>query len=225
MLHRSAEWEIIALDMESLPHTPRIGVLGGTFNPLHMGHLIMAQDALELFELSKVVFVPCASPPHKSAREVVSAAHRLAMIEAALEGDTRFEVSDIEIQRGGVSYSVDTAGELKKLYPDAEICFIVGSDTLQELHLWKDIDRLCSMCVFLTIARPGSIAANGVRGPARDGAVQGTPQGLRNHVKEGHLVNISSTDIRYRVAEGMSIRYLVHPAVEMYIAEHSLFRR
>ncbi len=183
----------------------------------------MAQDALELFELSKVVFVPSACPPHKPGGQLVSAEHRLAMVEAALEGDTRFEASDMELRREGPSYSVDTAREFRSLYPDAEIFFIIGSDSLPELHLWKDITVLLGWCRFLTIARPGFSL-----GPpdARDLGL-GEPHSsmLRAHIKEGHLVNISSTDVRYRIAEGMSIRYLVHPAVEMYIAEHSLFRR
>jgi len=201
----------------------RIGVFGGTFNPVHMGHLIMAQDALELFELNTVIFVPCACPPHKVSNDVASAGHRLAMLQAALEGDLRFEVSDIEIRRGGVSYSIDTAREIKALHPGAEIFFIIGSDSLPELRLWRDIRQLLDICRFVTIARPGTdLNDPGLRDPMPG---DDRSQSLRDQIRVGHLVNISSTDIRYRIAEGMSIRYLVHPAVEMYIAEHSLFRQ
>jgi nicotinate-nucleotide adenylyltransferase len=187
-----------------------------------MGHLVMAQDALELFELSTVIFVPCACPPHKSSRDVASAEHRLAMLQAALEGDLRFEVSDIEIRRGGVSYSIDTASEIKKLHPGAEMFFIIGSDSLPELRLWKDINQLLDLCRFVTIARPG----NDLNDPGLCDPMPGDARSklLREQIRIGHLINVSSTDIRYRIAEGMSIRYLVHPAVEMYITEHSLFR-
>lgn len=208
--------------MESQPHRPRIGILGGTFNPIHLGHLIMAQDALELFELSKVMLIPSAHPPHKAAGRLVSAEHRMAMVEAAVEGDTRFEVSDIEIRRGGVSYSVDTAREVNRLHPEADICFVVGADSLPELHLWKDIDELLTLCRFVVLARPGFGPATAEQGELGLGAAQAVA--LRADIREGHMVNISSTDIRYRIAEGMSIRYLVHPAVEMYITEHSLYR-
>jgi nicotinate-nucleotide adenylyltransferase len=188
-----------------------------------MGHLIMAQDALELFELNTVIFVPCACPPHKASNDVAAAGHRLAMLQAALEGDLRFEVSDIEIRRGGVSYSIDTAREIKALHPGAEIFFIIGSDSLPELRLWKDIPQLLDVCRFVTIARPGTdLNDPGLRDPMPGDA---RSQSLRDQIRVGHLINISSTDIRYRIAEGMSIRYLVHPAVEMYIAEHSLFRQ
>ncbi|MEI6149456.1 MAG: nicotinate-nucleotide adenylyltransferase [bacterium] len=201
----------------------RIGVLGGTFNPVHMGHLIMAQDALEQFDLNTVTFVPCACPAHKPARDVAAAEHRLAMLEAAVEGDLRFEVSDIEIRRGGISYSIDTAREIKQLHPDSDIFFIIGSDSLPELRLWKDIDQLLDLCRFVTLARPGTDLDNpDLRDPMPGDARSPL---LREQIRVGHLVNISSTDIRYRIAEGMSIRYLVHPAVEMYITEHSLFRQ
>ncbi len=209
--------------MESLRPQNRIGIFGGTFNPVHMGHLVMAQDALELFELSKVIFVPCACPPHKTSSDVASAEHRLAMLQVALEGDLRFEVSDIEILRGGVSYSIDTAREIKKLHPGSEMFFIIGADSLPELRLWKEISQLLDLYSFVTIARPGvDLNDPGLRDP-----MPGDPRSLllRDQVRIGHLINISSTDIRYRIAEGMSIRYLVHPAVEMYIAEHSLFRQ
>jgi nicotinate-nucleotide adenylyltransferase len=182
----------------------------------------MAQDALELFELNTVMFVPCACPPHKPARDLVSAEHRLAMLEAAVEGDLRFEVSDIELHRGGISYSIDTARDIRQEHPEADLFFIIGSDSLPELRLWKDIDQLLDLCRFVTIARPGTDMNDpSLRDPMPGDA---RSQILREQIRVGHLASISSTDIRYRIAEGMSIRYLVPSAVEMYIAEHSLFR-
>jgi nicotinate-nucleotide adenylyltransferase len=201
----------------------RIGILGGTFNPVHMGHLILAQDALEQFELSKVVFMPCACPPHKSVRDLIPAEHRAAMLEAAIEGDLRFQVSRDEIERDGISYTIDTARAMKLQYPESEIVFVIGSDSLMELHLWKEINALLEVCRFVTLTRPGADYEALMKADLR--LSPEWSDRLREHVRVGHTLSISSTDIRYRVAEGMSIRYLVHPAVEMYITEHSLYRR
>lgn len=199
--------------------TGRIGILGGTFNPVHLGHLIIAQDALENFELHKVLFVPCAQPPHKNSTGLQTTHHRLQMLEAALEGDTNFEISDIELQRGGVSYTVDTIHALKRQHPQVAWVLILGADSLLELHLWKDVYRLLALCEIVTLARPGfeeiSEESLHLRAP--------WPERLRRNVRHGHGVEISSTDIRRRVAEGMSIRFLVPSVVEMYIAEHRLY--
>jgi nicotinate-nucleotide adenylyltransferase len=190
---------------------------------VHLGHLIVAQDAIDHFDLARVLFVPCAQAPHKSPVELVSASHRMAMLEAAVEGDLHFGVSDIEIQRGGVSYTIDTVSALVDEHPDMEVCFIIGADSLVELYLWKDIARLLTLCRIVTIARPGIDLA------ALSHAELKLPdlwaKRLLADVRVGHQVSISSTDIRYRVAEGMCIRYLVSPAVDMYIHEHSLYRR
>lgn len=209
--------------MDTLAQRPRIGVLGGTFNPVHLGHLIMAKDAMEQFEFSKVLFMPSAQPPHKSPAELAPAHHRLAMLEAAVEGDLHFGVSDMEIRRGGVTYTIDTVRALSAEHPEAEICFIIGADSLVELHLWKEITELLKLCRIVTIARPGidlaALKRLNLKLPAP------WPERLLADVRTGHLIDISSTDIRYRVAEGMCIRYLVSPAVDMYITEHSLYRR
>jgi len=188
-----------------------------------MGHLIMAQDAIEHFELSKVLFIPCAQPPHKPLVELAPAHHRFAMLEAAVEGDLHMGVSDMEIQRGGISYTIDSMRVLAEQYPDVELCFIIGSDSLGELHLWKDISLLLKLCRIVTISRPGmdlsALSKLVLNLPAPWG------EQLLADVRTGHQIDISSTDIRYRVAEGMPIRYLVSPPVDMYIAEHSLYRR
>lgn len=210
--------------MQGLSHTrPRLGVFGGTFNPVHLGHLIMAQDALESFELEKVLFVPCAQPPHKSASDLAPAKHRLAMLEAAVEGDHRFEVSDIELRRNGKSYTIDTLRSLVAAHADKDLYFIIGSDSLPELHLWREIDALLGLCRLVTMLRPGGALATL---EALDLKLKEPwPGRIRADIRAGHLANISSSDVRYRVAEGMGIRYLVPPGVEMYIAEHSLYRR
>lgn len=201
----------------------RIGILGGTFNPVHLGHLVMAQDALERFELSKVMFVPCAKPPHKRATGLAAAEHRVKMLEAAVEGDLRFEVSTEEVHRGGVSYTVDTVRAFRSLWPEARLFLILGMDSLVELHLWKDVYALLELCEVLTLTRPGIDAAD-LR-PETLSLKAPWPERLLKNVAAGHPMDISSSDIRRRIAEGMSVRYLVHPAVEMYMAEHRLYAR
>jgi nicotinate-nucleotide adenylyltransferase len=205
------------------PIQTRIGILGGTFNPVHLGHLILAQNALEKYELSKVLFVPCAMPPHKKSAALVSATHRMAMLNAVIETDPRFEVSDIELARKGPSYSVDTVAQLHEMHAGAGLYFIIGSDSLGELHMWKDIQKLLTMCTFVTFTRPG----NGARAITPESLKMESPwpQRLLSNVSSLHMVDISSSEIRYRVAEGMSIRYLVPQAVETYIAENHLYGR
>ena len=199
----------------------RIGVLGGTFNPVHIGHLILAQDACELFDLGRVLFIPCNRPPHKAEKALAAVAHRVAMLQAAVGGDPRFEVCDLEVRRGGISYSVDTARELRALYPAAEICFIVGSDSLVELHLWKEIETLLQLCRFVALMRP---EGEGARPGQTVQLPDPWPERLRAGVRTGHVVNVSSSDIRRRCGAGRSIRYLVPAAVETYIQRQELYR-
>jgi nicotinate-nucleotide adenylyltransferase len=199
----------------------RIGLLGGTFNPIHLGHLILAQQAVETLDLSRLLFIPCARPPHKTGAPPVAGEHRRAMIEAAIEGSLLFECSDIELQRGGVSYAVDTVRAVAAQHPGAELCFLIGADMLADLHTWKAVYELLALCRFVTFARPGFNAAS-LSAAARL-LDPPWPERLRADMVSGRQVDISSTDIRYRVAEGLSIRYLVPREVELYIAEHGLY--
>lgn len=199
--------------------TERIGLIGGAFNPIHIGHLLLAQKALETYELSRIIFIPCAKPPHKDDSSLAAAEHRLAMVEAAIADDIRFEVSDIEIRRGGISYTIDTVRELKRLNETAKYFFIIGEDSLGELHTWKDIATLLELCEFVVFARPSYHAS-----PPQPSYELGALQRLYANIKHGRLVEVSSSEIRYRIAEGMSIRYLVPRLVEMYIYEHNLYR-
>lgn len=201
---------------------PRLGIFGGTFNPVHLGHLIMAQDALEAFDLVKVLFVPCDLPPHKDAARLAPAAHRAAMLEKAIEDNPDFEICDIEISRGGTNYSIDTVRHLRKLYPCHELFFIIGSDSLMELHQWKDINELLRLCTFVTFVRPAFVPGKTLGKALKLEA--GLRRSLIKNMVAVHQIDISSSDIRHRVAEGMNIRYLVPGAVEMYIGEHNLYK-
>ncbi len=199
-----------------------IGILGGTFNPVHAGHLLLAQDALEHFELDRIVFVPCGRPPHKPELPVAAARHRLAMLEAAVEGDPRFEVSTCEIERDGPSYSVDTVRHFRGLHPGARLCLVIGADTLVDLRSWHEIGRLLEACDVVTVSRPGLDLAR-LRAPDL-GLPPPWGERLLAQAATGHDVGISSSEVRMRLAEGLSIRYLVPPPVEMYIGEHGLYR-
>lgn len=200
----------------------RIGILGGSFNPVHLGHLILAQNALESFDLERVLFMPCHIQPLKEPGAMASSVHRAAMLEAAIMDNLQFELLDIELRRGGTSYAVDSVANIRRLYPDAEIFFIIGADSLPELHKWRRIYDLLDMCQFATLARPGVDLADfsadtlNLRDP--------WPERLLKLVAPGRMIEISSSDIRYRLAEGMSIHYLVPQPVEMYIMEHSLYQ-
>ena len=199
----------------------RIGLIGGTFDPVHLGHLITAQDAVERFELDEVVFVPAAIPPHKQHLRHVEARHRLNMLKLAVEADLRFSVSDVEIRRGGVSYTYDTVKELCEAFPGVEWVLIVGSDTLVDLHTWYRIDELLGLCEVASFLRPGETSVEQISKKIRLPDVH--RKRLIGNLVEAHLVEISSTEIRMRVAEGLGIRYLVAPEVEMYIREHGLY--
>lgn len=203
------------MDME------KAGILGGTFNPVHMGHLILARDAMEAHGLSRVLFVPCARPAHKSEAGLAPASHRLAMLECAAGDDGAFEVSRVELEREGVSYAVDTVKALRAQSPDVAWHFIIGADTLPELSTWRDIPDLLERCRFVTMRRPGM--------PSRESLAEGIrlpspwPDRLLEGMFDGHLVDISSSEIRKRVAEQRTIRYLVPRAVEDYIRKHKLY--
>jgi nicotinate-nucleotide adenylyltransferase len=196
--------------------------MGGSFDPVHIGHLIIAQDAAERLELSEVVFIPAAIPPHKQHLQQADIGHRLNMLKLASETDVRFSVSDIELQRGGVSYTVDTVHALKASRPDADWVLIVGSDNLVDLHNWYKIDELLDLCEVATFLRPGESSLEAIA----EKVILPDPRKemLLRNVVDTHLVEVSSTEIRMRVAEGLSIRYLVPPEVEMYIFEHGLYQ-
>lgn len=190
-----------------------IGLFGGTFDPVHIGHLILAERACEELRLDRLIFMPANIPPHKrSGRSIASAESRIEMLRLSIAGSQAFEVSTHEIEREGVSYTVDTLQYLHELYPSARLTLLIGADNAREFATWRDPDRIARGAAIAVWARPGS-----------DLPPELLP-GVTYHRIDAPLLEISSTDIRRRAAEGLSIRYLVTgPACE-YIERHGLYR-
>ncbi|MGA2691770.1 MAG: nicotinate-nucleotide adenylyltransferase [Opitutaceae bacterium] len=191
----------------------KIGFLGGTFDPIHFGHLLAAQDAFEQHKLDRLVIVPAAQAPLKPNETQSTSADRLAMVRAATEWDTRFEVSDFELSKGGVSFTIDSARHFRALYPNDELFWVIGGDQLPKLHLWKDIESLAAIVQFIFLERPGY--------PVK--AAPDVP-GLRLHRCDGHLLAISSTELRDRTRRGLSLDYFVPHKAIVYIREKGLYR-
>lgn len=188
----------------------RIGVLGGTFDPPHIGHLIVAQDAWSALGLDRVLFMPAAVPPHKRGRVSTPAEVRLAMVEAACADDPRFEASDLEIRRGGTSYTVDTLRALKERDPQGALFFLVGADQFRELHTWRSPLEIARLAELVALSRPGF--------PIEEPRLE-----LPYRRLDVTCVGVSATEIRRRVAAGEPIRYLVPPAVEAIIRARGLY--
>lgn len=187
----------------------RIGILGGTFDPIHIGHLILAEEALWKLKLDKVIFIPSYLPPHKVPEGVLEPEHRFKMVGLAIEGNLKFDISRLEIDLKGKSYSIDTLKRLKEHFkPDTEFFFITGSDSLKELFSWKQIDEIFELSKFIVAKRPGF-------------PIEETPKEVQVVVITE--VEVSSSEIRKRLSQGQSIRYLVPEAVRAYIERHRLY--
>jgi nicotinate-nucleotide adenylyltransferase len=193
----------------------QIGVLGGSFNPPHLGHLIIASEALWRLGLDQVLFVPAADPPHKPIAGGVPAAERVLLTQAALAGEPRFAVSTIEIDHQ-LRFTVDTLSMLREQLPQANLHFIAGSDSLLALHTWRQPERILSLCRFVVAPRPGD-DEEAVRAAANR-------WGESVSVLPSVRVGISSTDVRARVRSGAPVRFLVPEAVERLIAEKGWYR-
>ena len=191
----------------------KIGFLGGSFDPVHFGHLLAAQDAYEQHKLDRLILVPAAQAPLKPTDVQSSIEDRLAMLQSAVEWDRRFEISDLELRRGGVSYTIDSVRHFRKLYPNDELYWVIGGDQLPKLHLWKDIGELAKLVEFIFLERPGY-------------PIKARPDipGLRLHRCDGHLLAISSTELRDRTRQDLSLDYFVPHKAIIYIREHSLYR-
>lgn len=183
----------------------KIGIYGGTFDPIHHGHLILARDACETLGLDKMILVPAAVSPHKLDRAAAPAEIRLEMVRKSIEGESRFEVEDCEVRRGPPSYTIDTVEMIRLREPDAQIFYCVGEDHLAGLTSWHRFGELQRLVQFVLLDRPGFENKTDYRV-------------IRRHI------DISATEIRKRVAEGRSIRYLVPRAVEEIIRREELYR-
>jgi len=188
----------------------RVGLLGGTFNPIHNGHIVLAEEALRQLSLDKVIFIPTFIPPHKDPTKLIDAQHRLKMIELAIGANPKFEISRCEIERGQKSYSIDTVEYFKKSYPEGtEFFFLIGADNFKKLDKWRDINRLLTLCRFIVADRRGF--SEGLKYPGVE-RIKITP------------VDISSTEIRRRIKSARPITRLLPKAVEDYIISNNLYK-
>jgi len=192
----------------------RIGVLGGTFDPIHIGHLVAAEGVREELRLDRVIFVPAARPPHKDAASISDGGRRLEMARLATVDNPAFVVSDLELRRSGPSYTIDTVRQLKAGYGSGVgLFFLMGVDSLMEITTWKDCDSLLEEATVVVFPRPGL-----------------DPRAVKESIRERVRfvstceVGVASSGIRERVRTGKSIRYLVHPAVEAFIHGEGLYR-
>lgn len=201
----------------------RLGVFGGSFDPVHLGHLILAEQCREQADLDRVLFVPAARPPHKPDRELAPFHHRAEMLTLAISGHSGFAVDELEKDRPGPSYTVDTLEELKGRHPNAELHLVIGGDTLNDLHLWREPQRILSLAGLLVVARPDAAAPSAER--LRASLAMDPQEPLRLQTIRSPLIAIASSDLRARMAEGRSVRYQTPRAVEAYIADKGLYRR
>ena len=201
----------------------RLGIFGGTFDPIHYGHLLLAESCREQCRLDAVWFLPAAVPPHKQGRELTPAAHRIAMLELATAGNPPFSVCRYEINRGGVNYTVDTLAHFRAEDPERELFFLMGADMFLDLPHWRETRRVCELAVPVVVRRPGTGAVDFdcLCRLVSDERIEA----MRCHQVEMPEIGTSSTDLRRRVHLGQSIRYRVPSAVEMYIQTHGLYQQ
>jgi nicotinate-nucleotide adenylyltransferase len=211
----------------------RIGVLGGTFDPLHLGHLRAAEVVRDALSLDRVLFVPAKNPPHKSAPRLTEAGHRLHMVERALEGEESFDVSRIEIEREGLSYTIDTLAELGARSADSRLFFVTGTDSFADIRTWRRWHELLSEHSFVVHERPGfpidsarAVVPQDLAARVIDDSDRGFDAalpGARIFLVRRPMLDVSSTEIRTSVRAGRSIRFLVPDAVAAYIRENRLY--
>lgn len=199
----------------------RLGIMGGTFNPIHHGHLVVAEEVRNLFQLDKVIFIPAGNPPHKQDKTLLPAEDRYLMTVLATMTNMHFEVSSMEIERGGLSYTVDTIKQLREKYgSQTKLYFITGADAILSIFTWKDVPQLLLSCEFIAATRPGY---------RLDDLREKLGELAKDYLKHIHLVEVpgiavSSTDVRRRIKEGKPIKYLLPENVESYIIKQKLYQ-
>ena len=200
-----------------------IGLYGGSFDPIHHGHLIVARAVAERIGLARIIFLPSARPPHKPAEDLAEPAHRAEMVKRAIAGEPVFDFSDFDLARRGPSYTIDTISYYRTEFgPDLELCWIIGADSLAELSTWYRAAALVDGCRIITAVRPGrtDLEWTALRASLSEEQIAK----LRAGVVPTPMIEISSTDIRRRVHAGKSIRYLVPDPVRAYIETHRVYR-
>ncbi|MEQ8175928.1 MAG: nicotinate-nucleotide adenylyltransferase [Syntrophomonadaceae bacterium] len=202
-----------------MEHKSALGIIGGTFNPIHNGHLLAAEYARCELGLEKVIFIPAARPPHKEGLDILDGETRLKMIELAIEGNPDFAVSRTELSRPGPSYTVDTLNFFQANYPGKSIYFIMGADSLLLFNTWKDVDVLAQKGCFVVVTRPG------YRFEWEKEPLASLPRVLKENLVFLEIpgIDVSSSEIRKRVRDGKSIRYMLPDQVEGYIREKGLY--
>ena len=203
----------------------RLGILGGTFDPVHYAHLLLAESCREQLRLDQVWFLPAAVPPHKRQRELTPSTQRIEMLELAIGGHASFRVCTYEVEQGGINYTVDTLAHLQAQDPKRELFFLMGADSLRDLPTWKEPVRLCQIAILAVVCRSGT----GVGEDLDFGGLEGllAPERLeliRQNRVQMPRIDLSSSEIRQRVGAGQSIRYRTPRAVEKYIETHGLYR-
>jgi nicotinate-nucleotide adenylyltransferase len=215
----------------------KLGILGGTFNPIHTGHLTAAEEIRNRLKLERILFIPSYLPPHKIEDVVPSAVQRMEMVRLATTGNPFFEPSEIEIDRGGRSYTIDTVEALRKIFPGAELFFITGLDSFLEIQTWHQWERLLTLCNFVVISRPGYHFVDLAKISFMESAAHELARLDRGELPEAKvrsvaitiflemipLFDISSTDIRNRVKAGVSIKYLLPDEIETYIITNKIY--
>ncbi len=199
----------------------RVGVFGGTFDPVHLGHLILAEQCREQASLDQVLFVPAASPPHKQSKSLTMFAKRVEMLALAISGHSAFQIDELEKDRAGPSYTVDTLIHLQTTRPNDEWFFILGSDSVRDLPIWYQPRRILELATILVVARADypTFSESELRGALKLDA----EFPLRYRIVNAPLITIASTDIRQRIAAGKSVRYMIPRAVEAYIEDKELY--
>ena len=192
----------------------RLGLMGGTFDPIHMGHLLAAEEALERCRLDEVMFAPAGRPWMKEGEEVSAAHHRMNMATLAASSNPRFSVSSVEVDREGLTYTVDTLEELNRDDPSRELFLIAGADSLVQMNRWKQPERIRELCTVVAVPRPGYDVPN---------AASRADESTRVIYLEAPLTAISATEVRERVSRGLTVGDWVPEAVEAYIHRHGLY--
>lgn len=198
----------------------KIALFGGTFDPIHMGHLIIAEYVRESLELDKVVFIPSGNPPHKKGKKVTEEYIRYKMVELAVKGNDGFVVSDMELNKDTYTYTYKTLQQLKAKYDDISIFFIIGADTVLDILTWKEYEKVFKLCNFVAVARPGYDESEVKRMISR---LEDT-YNAHITIVETPLIDISSTEIRNRIAEGKTIKYLVADNIIEFINKNNLYK-